>query len=203
VNTNPSIDQLKRKAYLAYHQDGIVDILLGSTILGIGLWILLDSILFNFMAWMSFILYAGLKNTITIPRFGYVRFDETETKFTRAIGVGIALMLLMLVAGLLFFIGPDQIPVSVTVFLRKYFSYLLSGLGALAIGLIGMVSGIRRLIGYAVLMIVTLGLSMQIQLSGAIPLLFSGSLILLIGSVYLFKFIHRYPLQSSEAEDVA
>jgi hypothetical protein len=203
MSSDASLNQLKRKAYLAYHQDGIVDILIGATVLGFALWIFFDTIIFTFMAWMGGIVYAGLKNAITIPRFGYVRFDETRTQSTRAIGVGIALILLILVIGVLFFISPDRIPVSMTDFLRKYFAYLLSGLGVLAIAIMGMVSGIRRLLVYAAVMITVLGLSLQMQLNGAFPLLVSGSLILLIGIGLLVNFIRRYPLQPSEAEDVA
>ena len=202
METKTSLDQLKRKAYLAYHQDGIVDILIGATIMGFALWILLDSIFFTFMAWMGGIVYAGLKNTITIPRFGYVRFNDTDKQNNLAIGVGIGLLLLVLVIGILFFLNPGRFPSSLIEFLRKYFVYFVSGIGALVMAIMGFWSRIRRLIGYAVVMIAALGFSMQVQLSGAIPTLVMGSLIMLIGITLLVNFIRRYPLQSSEAEDV-
>ena len=201
MKTNTAIEQVKRKAYLAYHQDGILDILLGTTIIGIALWILLDSIVFTFMSWMSFILYANLKNTITIPRFGYVRFDETNTKHARAIGVGVLTLLLPVVVGTLFFMGPDRIPSSVIEFLRKYFEYTLAGIGALVMVMIGTLSGIRRLTGYAVVTIVVLWFSIQMQLNSVIPLLVTGSLILIIGIILMTNFIRRYPLHRTEGED--
>jgi len=63
---------LGRKAYLSYHQDGLIDILIGLGILGFGLMMLTDSVVFNMLAWMPIIFYVPLKNRITVPRFGYV-----------------------------------------------------------------------------------------------------------------------------------
>lgn len=197
-STDASIEQLKRKAYLGYHGDGILDLLLGSTMLGIALWLLLDSIFFTFMAWMGFILYAGMKNSITIPRFGYVSFDETKTRYARTISVGVLLLLLSLVVGILFFMSPDRIPPSVSQFLRNYFEYMLAGLCSLVMVLMGALSGIKRFTGYAGVTIVALWLSLQLQLNPVTPLLVMGSLILLIGTTLMVNFIRRHPLQSSE-----
>ena len=78
MNPDMSKNPLRRKAYLAYHQDGIIDILIGATMIGFALWILLGYVLFTFISWLSFGFYVQLKNTITVPRFGYVRFQQYE-----------------------------------------------------------------------------------------------------------------------------
>jgi hypothetical protein len=200
--TNSSSNQLRRKAYLAYHQDGIIDILIGSTILGFGLWILSDIVIFTFISWLSFSFYISLKNSITIPRFGYVRFHESKRQTALAIGLGIGLLLLLLIVGILFIIGPDRILLTPITFLRKFHVYVMSGIGAVVMAIFGLWSGIRRLTSYALVMIAALVLSIQLEIIGGITLSVMGGLILLIGLALLVRFIRRNPLQRGEANNV-
>jgi hypothetical protein len=203
MSTNSSFQQLRRKAYLAYHQDGIIDILIGATILGFALWILLDNIIFTCMAWLSFSFYVTLKNVITIPRFGYVRFQETKRQTVLAIGLGIGLLLLLLLVGILFILGPDRVQLDTSAFLRKFHVYVMSGIGAIVMAIFGLWSGIRRLMAYALVSIVALGLSFQMEISGGITLLVMGGLILLIGMALMVRFIRQNPAQPVEADNVA
>lgn len=184
-----SLGRLKRKAYLAYHQDGIIDLLIGIAILGFGLWLFLDQPIFAYLCLLSFGSYIHIKNLITVPRFGYVRFEESKRETGLAAGVGIGLGLLTLVVVMLYLLGPDRVGFGPITFLRKFHIYVMSGIGAVVMAIFGLWSGIRRLIVYALLLITTLVVTYLLALHGSVALLFTGSTLASVGLVLLIRFV--------------
>jgi hypothetical protein len=79
---NLNLKQIEKKAYLSYHEDGVLDLTLGSVFLLICFtWVLFG--LFNILTWPSLILmaifypvYISAKQKITVPRFGYFKFGK-------------------------------------------------------------------------------------------------------------------------------
>ena len=201
MNTKSSINQLKRKAYLDFHQDGIIDILLGATILGFAFMIMLDNIIFSSLSWLSFTLYTSFKNAITIPRFGYVQFREENKKTGLALGLGIGLLILVLVLGILFILGPDRLPLAPLTFLRKFHVYLMSGIGAILMVIFGLGTGIKRLLAYGLGFLTAIAVSFLLEIRGELTLMAAGGVILLIGLVLMFRFIRRYPAQPVEVDN--
>ncbi len=199
MKPNHSLAQLKRKAYLAYHQDGILDLCIGATILSIGLWRLTDIVLFGSMSWLSISIYYGLKRAITVPRFGYVVFDEAKRKTQISIGMALVILLVLATGGVLFFGRPDQLPPDLVTFIRKFHEFVMSGIGALTMLIFGLWLGIRRLAGYGFVMLLVLWTAIQTGWRGDLTILSIGSCILLIGAFLLVRFITRYPIQPSEA----
>ena len=181
--------QLRRKAYLAYHQDGIMDGLVGLAILGFGLWIWLDQPIFAFLYFVSLGLFVPLKNTITVPRFGYVRFQEGKGEIRLVIGTGIGLLLLTLVLVILFLLGPARVGMAPFTFLRKFHVTIMSSIGAVLLGLFGLWSGVRRLVGYAFLLVAALLVVHGIGLGRYIPLIAAGSLMMLAGLHLMARFL--------------
>lgn len=198
MDPSQSLSQLRQKAYLAYHQDGIVDMLIGATVVGFGLWRITGNIVFTFLSWLSFTFYYALKRTITIPRFGFVRFDATQRKTQISLMMGLLILLMLAVGGLFFFAQPDRMPPSVLVFMRKFHEFVLSGVGAVSMFIFGLLFGIRRVTGYGIVMLLTLWVAIQLGWPGGPTLVVIGSVILLLGTVYLFRFMRRYPLQPEE-----
>ena len=97
MNTTKEFDALKRKVYLAYHQDGILDLVAGSVVLGFGTFMLTDNIAFLMAGWFMMMLYVFLKNRITVPRFGFVRIDSEKKALMKSwISVGIGVLVLLL-----------------------------------------------------------------------------------------------------------
>jgi hypothetical protein len=194
-----SLRQLKRRAYLDYHQDGIIDVLIGVAILGFGLWIWLDQPIFAFLVLFCFGSYIQLKNTITVPRFGYVRFQEGKRETGLLVGIGIGLVLLALVVGMLFLLGPDRVGLAPFTFLRKFHVYVMSSIGAVLMAIFGLWSGIRRLLAYSLFLIAALVITYLQGLDGSVPLLLTGSVLMLIGLILMIRFIRGNP---SEPEQV-
>jgi hypothetical protein len=199
MDAETSIKELRRKTYLAYHQDGIIDILLGTSTLGFTLWIMSDNIVFGSLTWFSFVLYVLMKNNITIPRFGYVRFDENKKHSQLSIGLGIGVLLLVILIAVAFFVGPGRMPASLETFIRSYHLHIMGVLGALVLLIVGWISGVTRLFLYALAIIAGLGLSLWYGFDPRIAFLFVGVLEFVIGFFLLATFLRRYPARSMKA----
>ena len=104
MSTTKDFDTLKRKVYLAYHQDGILDLTAAVVLLGFGTFMLTGSVVFLTIGAIFATLYTLIKNRITVPRFGYVRFEsqeKTAAKYWFLLGFGL-LVLLAFLAGSIF-----------------------------------------------------------------------------------------------------
>jgi len=83
---NVNLKEIEKKAYLSYHEDGVLDLTIGSVFSLICFtWILFG--LFNILSWPSLILmaifypvYISFKQNITVPRFGYFKFGKERKK---------------------------------------------------------------------------------------------------------------------------
>ena len=199
MSSHLSIKHLNRKTFLAFHRDGIIDILVGLTCFGFGLWLLLDNVLFTYISWLSFWFYRYLKKTITIPRFGYVRFGEDKNQIIILMGFGIVLLMLLLVARFYLF-ETELSELFFSSFLRKNHVYIMSSIGAVLLTSFGLWRGIYRFSGYGLLLFGLLVIFFLEGIPGRNALFIIGGLVLVIGLALLGTFIQKNPLRSSEAD---
>ena len=199
------LKELERRAYLSYHEDGLLDILIGLGALFIGCVILTD------MAWMGGVLpalyvpiYAAAKKSITIPRMGYVRFSpqRSRTPMLIILGVGIALFLCFLLGAVAFAVY-DVIPPAFSAWLREYHMLVLGAIAAVSFGGVALLTGLRRLYAYAVLTILLFAGGHLLDAPAWLQVFTLGVLILLVGLVVLIRFLRRYPIPAEEADDSA
>jgi hypothetical protein len=187
---------LKRKIYLAYHQDGILDLIAGFVVLGFGASMLTDNFVFLMAGWFFIPMYYLLKKRITIPRFGYVRIDSQEKARVRAwAGVGAGVLFVLLFAILNIFVSRGAASsVGLLAWLRRYDMILLSamlfGLPALAAAIF---LGSKRFYFYAFLAAVLPAGGVWLNLAAYVPILALGAIALAFGAVLLFNFRKRYP----------
>jgi hypothetical protein len=200
--SHSSIKQLNRKTYLAFHRDGIIDILIGLTFFGFGLWLLLDNVLFTYISWLSFGVYRYMKKTITIPRFGYVRFEEDKKQSILLFGFGIILLVLLLVARF-YLLETDLSDLFISSFLRKNHVYIMSSIGAVLLMIFGFWRGIYRFGGYGFLLFGTLVIFFLEGIPGRNALFMMGGLMFAVGLILLVTFIQRNPVQSREVDSAA
>jgi hypothetical protein len=195
-----SIKELNRKSYLAYHRDGIIDILLGLTFLGFGLWLLLDNVLFTYISWLSFSFYRSLKKVLTIPRIGFVRFEEDRKQRILLLLVGI-LLLALLIAARFYLLDEDLSGPLLPAFLRKYHVFIMSGIGASLLLIFGFWRGIYRFAGYGILLAAALGFCLLEGIPGRNALFFMAGLVVTTGIILLITFIQQHPLKSLEVDN--
>jgi hypothetical protein len=200
MSSNSPIKQLNRKTYLAFHRDGTIDILVGLTLLGFGLWLLLDNVLFTYIGWLSFGFFRYLKKTITIPRFGYVRFEEDKKQQYLLIGFGIILLALLLFARF-YLMETHRSDLFVSTFLRKNHVYVMGSIGAVLLIIFGLARGINRFAGYGILLFGTLVIFFISEIPGRNAFFIIGGLTLAIGLILLVTFIQKNPILPNEVDD--
>jgi hypothetical protein len=200
MSQDEQLKKLSRRAYVSYHQDGLIDILIGLGTLGFGLMMLTGNVVFNMMAWMPIIFYVPLKNRITVPRFGYVQFTSERVKKQRLlIAVMAGLLFFAFAMGLYVFAMWDEMPPLVEIFTAGDGMLLLGGLFALMLLAAGLITRLNRLFIYAILTMLILPGGALLGVEPEIRVIFLGALILLIGIILLFRFLRTYPLPKDES----
>jgi hypothetical protein len=204
-----NLREIEKKAYMSYHQDGLLDIVIGVYALSFGLGIVAEKILdFSFAAIMPGILIAIIlpiwieaKRKITMPRIGFVKFGARGSNKLFAIFLGLA------AAGLgaffLFTLATFQNGKPMWIDTIFQYSMIVIGLGAAIIAsLFAYTMGLKRLHAYGLL---TLGLFASgyfLSLPFEYLLLAIGSVIIASGAILLAQFIRRYPLPKGDADNV-
>ncbi len=204
MSQNIDLKELRKKIYLSYHQDGLIDIIIGASILGFGLQIATDNSAFLFLTWMGFILYTPLKNRLTVPRLGYVRFDEErKTTMRLVLMVAVGILVLAMFIGLYVFILSDSMPQTLSDWLRKYHMLVLGTFIAIPLIAAAFWMGVKRLIVYAGLTIVVILAGIQLEIPAPVYIIALGCTILLSGLWILFRFLRQYPIVSKDKNHAA
>jgi len=192
MSQDKQFKQLERMAYLSYQQDGIIDLLVGWATLSYGLNIAMDTSIWTYLGWLPIVFYIPLKNRITVPRLGYVKFDPHRGRPSKWIISFLILgFLALLTLGMVVFLLSDQSPVE---WIREYTLLFYGLLGVIGFGLAWLISGIRRFLLYALLSLLIMGGGQLIGVVDYIPFFLLGGSIFAIGAVLLTRFIRRYPL---------
>jgi hypothetical protein len=202
MSSYSSIKHLNRKTYLAFHRDGIIDILVGITCLGFGLWLLLDNVLFTYMFWLSFGFYGYLKKVITIPRFGFVRFEEDKKqKIVFMVFSVILLALLLLVR--FNYLETNSSDYFISAFLRKNHVYIMGSIGAVIMMIYGLWRRIYRFAIYGLLLFGTLVTFCLEGIPGRNALFIISGLMIIIGLILLVTFVQKNPTRPVEVDSAS
>jgi hypothetical protein len=211
VTKQDALREVEKKTYMSYHQDGLLDIVIGLYALAFGLGIVADKIWdFSFAAIMPGILIAIVlpiwiqaKRKITLPRIGYVNIGAKGSNKLFALLLGLS------VAGLgVFFLFTmatfqDGRPEWIETILFQY-GMIWIGLGAAVIGsLFAYTMGLKRLYGYGLLTLVLFVSGYFLSVSFEYLLLVVGGVIIASGAVLLAQFVRRYPLPKGAPDNAA
>jgi hypothetical protein len=184
--------KLQVRTYQFYQQDGLIDIIIGLMIIGFGLNMAFDNAAFLFMGWFPIILYVPMKNRITVPRIGYVKFYASNKI---VFGLVIAGLLVLMLGMFVFFIsGPDIISPGFQVWLKQYYLLLLGVVAALCFFGAGALTGISRLYVFAVLFLVIFSLGTWLNILPAIYVILTGVFVEAVGIWMMVRFLRKYPI---------
>jgi len=207
MTKEPNLKEIERRAYMSYHQDGLLDIFSGVYILGFGLGIFLD-IIWDFGMGVIIIpggliavalpIWIAAKRRITMPRIGFVNFGPGGTSKLMAIFIGLA------VAGLgvffAFTLATFQSGSRQWLDLIFQNGMLIVGFGSLAICLLfGYSMGLKRLYAYGLMALVALVIGHFMGIFFAYILMALGTTVMVTGVALLIDFVKKYPLKGDKA----
>jgi len=206
MNQEPNLKEIERRAYMSYHEDGLLDIFVGVYVLGFGLGVFMDVVWeFGFGTIMPAILIATVlpiwiaaKRKITMPRIGFVKFGPRGgTSKLMAIFIGLA------VAGLgvfsLFTLATFQSGLRQWLDLIFQNGMLIVGFGSLAVCILfGYSMGLKRLYAYGLLALISLVIGHFMGIFFAYVLVALGTAVTVAGFALLIGFIRKYPLKGDK-----
>jgi len=200
MNQKINMKEIERKAYTAYHKDGVVDVTIGFSVL------LFGAIMLGDMPWIGGILgilaislYAGLKKVVTVPRIGYVKFPQQRAQ--RMLALTVVMGFLAFAAGMVAFMQttsqgtPDWVILLID-------NYMLT-IGVAVAGLFllgGYAFKTKRIYGYALLSLAMFTVGHFLSFPIYYYLAALGTIILAIGIVLMNNFIQKYPKATQTAE---
>jgi hypothetical protein len=207
-----TLREIEKKAYMSYHQDGLLDIVVGFYVLAFGLGVVADKILeFGFGTITPAILVAIVlpiwvqaKRTITMPRIGFVKFGTRGSNklFALLLGLAVAGLGVFMLFGI--FLATGQIGRPWWLEILFQYGMIWIGLGAAVIGsLFAYTMGLKRLHGYGLLSFALLAGGYFLSIPFEYLLLVIGSVIIASGAVLLIQFIRKYPLPKGAPENAA
>ena len=188
------LKQIEKKAYTSYHQDGLIDIMIGIALVFFALF------MFTEMFWLGGAIvpilipvYISAKQKFSIPRIGYAKFG-TKGKglmFT-ILGIFIMLAFLGLLFGLLF--ADPIIRDWIVLILGNYHNLIIGGVAAGLCLLMAISTAIKRFYIYATFILVLYIFAHFIGLDIRISVLLTGSSFIVLGIFTLVQFIKENPL---------
>jgi len=194
-----NLTEMERKAYMAYHQDGLWDITLGLCLLAFGIAILFDKGAFAGITpaiVLPFVL--RFKERVTIPRLGHARFSPErraiEQSKTLRLSIMIGLVVLILAGAIVAIALPPALDAWISDNIEVAFGVLMAAM----LAVIAVISGITRLLAYAGLILVAffagdiLGIGLPATMIGL------SLALLLAGAIVLIRFLRKYPHPSDQ-----
>jgi hypothetical protein len=204
MSTTIDFNTLKRKVYLAYHQDGILDLTAAMVLLGFGTSMAIKSDVFLILGVILAAQYVLMKQHITIPRFGYVRFvpqEKTLMQLWFLMGLGVLVLFAVLVLNILLSNRPSS--PEMQTWIQQYhmvpLSAVLFGLPALVTALF---LGLKRFYLYAMLLVGLPALGAWLNIETFIPILATGLVVLAFGIGLLSSFLKQHPVDDKAGGNV-
>jgi uncharacterized membrane protein len=200
MSQSADLQKLEQRAYLSYHQDGLLDLIIGTAILALGLNEAMDTTIWSLVAIMLIIAYVPLKKRITFSRIGYVEFNVKRKGLDmRVVSAVVIMVLVLLLVGMIVVLLSSSTSSSALLLeIRESPLMLYALIGFIGFGLAGLISGIRRLYIYALLSVVITLSAHLLNLPISVPFLVLSGTILTIGAIFLVRFLRRYPIALEE-----
>jgi len=196
---DPTLDRLERKAFHAYHRDGIVDLLVGLMALGFGIGMWTNSTTLFALVWLPTIFYRPLRSWLVVPRLGYASFGTGGAGPARSARRWVVLLLAGSVAlGLVTFMATNSSP-EWRSFMRAHPLLFFGGLGALGLTVGGLATKLWRFVGYGAVAALIAVVGDQVGLAPEPGVTAIGAIIVVLGLGRLTWFLTNFPKLPNDA----
>jgi hypothetical protein len=190
------------QAYMSYHEDGLLDLLIGLGLLLAGIYVLVDLDIPLGAAWVVLWLpiWLSAKKSITARRIPDTEVSEKQYDgMWRAAGFVIAALVLLVLAGLAIIWGRNAglLPQRFLAALAEYLTVVLGLVGALVFAVAAWLSGLTRLYAYALLTAVAFVCGYLLGAPFALAVTVVAAVVTVWGAVLLVRFVKSHPVQSA------
>ncbi len=197
MQMDADLEQIQRKVYLSYFEDGLWDMLLGIFLVGWGLMVTFDFVAVMGGIWMAFyFMVLGLKRWLTYPRTGYIKIVEARRQQKKMVILGVVTFLLGL--AVFFIFAADSRPA----WFSEYFMFMFGVVMAVVIVMLGYWWKVARWHVYAIMIFIAFAVHQWLDTPLNLAFIVPGSIIVLLGLSLLVRFLRRNPRQSEESIDV-
>lgn len=189
-----NLKEIERRAYLSYHQDGVIDLGIGLCLLALGSTLVNESSAFASLIWIPIPLLPLLKKHITMPRVGYLRFESRRNpSLKRKVVIAAAGVIVIGVAGLGLCAYSGYMPPELAGLLGNHLSLIFGLLGAGIFAVKGFWREIDRFYAYSVSTVIAFVAGHLLDIPPSVSVLALGGLISLMGLGMLIRLLRKYP----------
>ena len=203
MTNNINLKEVERKIFASYFHDGMWDLYGGLVLFGFGLTMLtdLDYLIIAFVAVAMVPLL--IRKRIVIPRLGIVKFSpERQYKTKKSKLAAMITLTFTSLLGMVFFIlfSTNTVPQWLEIWMHDYFLIFFGGMISILITAAAFLVSVKRFYAYAALVFIAFVIAsvLRPQDMEGIPIAVAGSLVLLLGTVILIRFLRNNPLSKEE-----
>jgi len=198
MNTQTNLKGIEKKAYESIWDDGLIDIFVGISLAGLGIFWLTEYAVFGGLFPILLVpIWSGVRSRITAPRAGSVQFgaDRRATERRNLTGLFLGGSLTLLLGVALYFAVARGGAMD-----RDWLAIVIPALPGvlLAAGaaVTGSMIGANRFQAYAALLLSGSGVGIWLRLEPGVYLAAAGAGILATGITMLVRFVRKYPVIS-------
>lgn len=195
-----NLKEIEKKAYLSYHQDGLLDLFLGIAIILFGFGMATDqAYIGGIMPAIFFPLWAVIKKSVTIPRIGNVNFGtDRKIRIKKEYAFFVVFFSITVIAGVVMFFAHGNVSEGVDAFLRKFVMLPMGIIGAVGFSFLAYWKQINRYYLLAVLILIFIIAGPLLEIPHPVYFIALGVIIFLVGLFVLIKFLIQNPKVSGE-----
>lgn len=199
-----SLKYLEKRAYLSYHDDGLLECLIGLVIVIFAMGMHFDS-----MSYMSSItpvlgvsVFAMIKKKWVVPRIGHVQFGPTRRQRMKKEHLFfVGFFAATAITGVIVFFGFERMSTELDIFLRRFILLPMGIIGVLGFSAVAYWKEIKRFFVHAGLVTLFVFGGPLLNLHHPVYFGILGSVIMIIGLIVFIRFIRATPKQMEEALD--
>ena len=192
-----NLDDIERRAYLSYHEDGLIDIVLGIGLFIASLWAYVEMIWLMGGIIVSLTpMYMGLKKKYTFPRIGEVTFSRDRTRRSQN---SMTFLVIMNVVGVLLgfvfwmaFSG-DTRPQWILLMIDNY-PVVFGIAGGVIWAVVGYITDLTRFYRYSAATLVVIGSANFIPTPFVAHMLLLSVIVIISGYMQFQSFKGKYPI---------
>jgi hypothetical protein len=192
-----NLDEIERRAYLSYHEDGLIDIVLGIGLFIASLWAYVEMVwLMGGMIVSLTPMYMGMKKKYTFPRIGEVTFSKDRTRRSQN---SMTFLVIMNVVGVLLgfvfwmaFSG-DTRPQWILLMIDNY-PAVFGIAGGIIWAVVGYITDLTRFYRYSAATLVVIGSANFIPTPFIAHMLLLSVIVMMSGFLQFQSFKGKYPI---------